>query len=245
MRILHNCISIGYLCILLAGAYAQPPNLEPDRSHFKVVPTVTFERVYPNLTSAHYSIAVDSSGNAACHSEELGPGVRHEVATGEPYILKFTISDATSKRIFQLTQQANLFKRGPSADNSVPDTGYKTLSYAEGPADSFGHWTNGVRASLTYNDSTDPAIRQLTSIFEGIFNSIQLGRELEYFRSTSKATLDTILKRAEDRARAHYLIELQVIIPALKGVAEDPSASRTARQRAQRLLMLAQSSPAQ
>ncbi len=245
MRILRHSISIGCLCLSIAAAYAQPPNLEPDRPHFKVVPTVTFERVYLNSTSAHYSIAVDSFGNAACYSEELAPGARQEIPTGEPYILKFTISDATSMRIFQLAQQANYFKPSPSAANSAPSPGNKTLSYAEGPADSFGHWTNGVRSYVTYKDSTNPAIRQLTTIFEGIFNSIQLGRELEYFRRTSKTALDPILKRAEDRARAQYLIELQAITPSLKDVAEDPSVTPIVRRRAQHLLMLAHSSPAQ
>ncbi len=245
MRIIHNFIPIGYVCILLAGAYAQAPNLEPNDPNFKVVPTVTFERVYPNATAANYAISVESSGNAAYRSEELGPGVRQEIATGEPYILKFTISETTSIRIFRLTRRANYFKGSSSADNSVTNTGNITLTYGEGPADSFGHRTNGVRNSVTYNDSTNPAIRQLTGIFEGISNSIQLGRQLEYFRRTSQPALESALKRAEVRVRAHRLIELQAIIPSLKGVVEDPSVTNVARRRAEHLLMLAQSSPAQ
>ncbi len=244
MRMIRNFLSIGYVCVLLAGAYAQPPTLEPNNPDVEVVPTLTFERVYPNETAAHYAISVDSTGIAAYQSEGLGPGTRQEIATGEPYILKFTISETTSMRIFRLARQANYFKRDSSA-NSVPDTGDITLTYEEGPPDSFGHLTNSVRNSVTYNDPTTPVIRQLTIIFEGISNSIQLGRQLEYLRGTSKSALDFALKRAEDRARAHRLIELQVIVPSLKEVAEDPSVSNVARRRAQHLLMLAQSSPAQ
>ncbi len=245
MRIIHNIFAIGYVCILLAGAYAQVPNLEPNDPNFRVVPTVAFERVYANATAANYAISVESSGNAAYRSEELNPGARLESATGEPYILKFTISETTSMRIFRLTRQANYFKGNSRADNSVSNTGNITLTYGEGPADSFGHSTNGVRNSVTYNDSTSPAIRQLTSIFEGISDSIQLGRQLDYLRRTSQPSLESVLKRAEVRARAHRLIELQAIIPSLKGVAEDPSVTNVARRRAQHLLMLAQSSPAQ
>jgi hypothetical protein len=246
IRIVPNLIPIGFVCIVLIGAYAQPPNLEPNHPGFKVVPTISFERVYPNATPAHYAISVDSSGNAAYQSEDLGHGARQELATGEPYIVKFTISDATSLRIFNLARQAKYFKRSSGAGNRlIPNTGTITLTYAEGPVDSFGHSTNGVRNSITYNKSTNPAIRQLTKIFEGISNSIQLGRQIEYLRRTSQPALDDALKSAENRARAHRIIELQAIIPSLKNVADDPSVSDFARQHARRLIQLAQSSPEQ
>ncbi len=246
IRIVHNLIPIGFALVLLGGAYAQPPNLEPNRPNFKVVPTVSFERVYPNATPAHYAISVESSGNAAYHSEDLGHGARQELATGEPYIVKFTISYGTSMRIFDLARQANYFKRKSGEGNRLgPNSGAITLTYAEGPVDSFGHWTTGERNSITYNESTNPAIRQLTDIFEGISNSIQLGRQLEYLRHTSQPALDDALKRVEDRARAHQIVELQAIIPSLKEVADDSSVSDFARQHARHLLQLAQSSPAQ
>lgn len=247
MRGVHGLLAMGLVWMALGG-YGQAqelepssraPNLEPNHPDFKTVPTVTFERVHPNAEPAHYAISVEASGDAAYHSEESAAGANKD-ANQEPYILKFTVSESTSMRIFELARQANYFKGMPSsADPLLPNSGTRTLTYSEGPIDSFGHRTNGVRNWTTYNDSTNPAVRQLTSIFTGISNSLELGRQLESLHRSRGAGLDAALKRAEERAHAHSFVELQAIAYCLKGVANDPAVSDAARRRAGRLLMLA------
>ena len=253
MRGVHGLLAIGCVWVALGGAYAQvpqlepgsqAPNLEPKDPEMKIVPTVTFERVYPDAEPEHYVISVESSGNAAYHSEKAYTGSENDVAGEEPYILKFTISGGTSSRIFELTREANYFKS--SGDhNSLPDSGDSTLTYSEGPIDSFGHAVNGVRNWVSYDNSADPAIRQLTSIFAGISDSLELGREIELLHRSHRAGLEAALKRAEDNAGNHGLLELQAIAVNLKAVVDDPAVSDVARQRAQSLLMLAGASPAQ
>lgn len=253
MRGVHGLLAIGCVWVALGGAYSQvpqlepgsqAPNLEPDHPEMKNVPTVTFERVYPDAEPEHYVISVESSGNAAYHSEKAYSGSGDDVAGEEPYILKFTVSGDTSSRIFELTRKANYFKS--SGDHSsLPDSGNSTLTYSEGPTDSFGHSVNGVRNWVSYDNSADPAIRQLASLFAEISNSLELGREIESLHRSHRAGLEAALKRAEDNAANHGLLELQAIAVSLKGVADDPGVSDVARQRAQRLLMLAGASPAQ
>ena len=87
------------------------------------------------------------------------------------------MSDVTRTRIFSLAKQAHYFKGNFAyTKGRVADTGTKTLTYSEGPADSFDQPTAGVHNTTTYNYSEDPAIQQLTSIFEGISETMELGR---------------------------------------------------------------------
>lgn len=245
MRGVHSLLAIGSLCTALTGAHAQAPNLEPNHPDFKIVPTVTFERVYPNAEPSHYAIAVDSSGNAAYQSVAMGNVAGETNASQEPYILKFTVSEATCERIFELARQASYFKHPPERDErNIPNTGTLTLTYSEGPADSFGHVTNGARNSMTYGNSAAPAIRQLTRIFEGISGSLELGRQLESLHRAGRPGLDAALERAEERVRQHRYAELQAIAYCFQNIAGDPSVSGLARQRARRLLLIAQSSSA-
>ncbi len=243
MRGVHGLLAVACVCVVLGGAYAQAPDLDPNHPKMKIVPTVTFERVYPNDEPAHYAVSVESSGDAAYNSVGLGNAEGAD-GNGEPYIMKFTVSESTSMHIFELVRQAHNFK-GKSGDDDGSNTGNRTLTYSEGPADSFGQPTFGVRNRLTYDESTDPAILQLTGIFAGISNSLELGRELEYLHRSRRAGLDAALKGAEDRARDHSLLELGAISHSLQVVADDPAVSDAARQRAQHLLKLAQSSPAE
>lgn len=253
MRWVHGWLTIGCVGVVVAVASAQTPNLDPNHPDLILIPTVTYERVYPNAEPSHYAISVESSGNAAYHSDELSVVAGGEKAATEPnadkpynkpYILKFTISESTCRRIFQLARQAGYFKGKPGAGDRTPSGGNRTLTYSEGPANSFGNYTNGVRNWVTYDDSKDPAIRQLTEIFAGISSSIELGREIEYLRQTRHSGLDAALKRAEDRAGEHGFVELQAIAYCLKDVADDPSVSGAARERAEHLLLLARPSPA-
>ncbi len=239
----RRSLVITSVCVLLASAYAQVPNLEPKFPLDKPVATVSFEVAFPGVQAEHYVFSVESSGSAAYHSDNIGEEGRRQSAAGEPYILKFTVSEATCMRIFQLARQADYFKgefssiKGPVVNASIT-----TLTYSEGPAFSSGYLTNVVRNTTTYSYTANPVILQIARIFEGISNTLELGRRLDYLRAFAPSSLDAALERAEYSSCSHQLLELETIQQSLKDVAEDPSATNTARQRARQLLSLAQSS---
>ncbi len=233
------------ICGLSSAVFSQSPNLEPNTPGDKPAPTITFDLVFPGAMPSHYSVSVESTGRAAYRSDEMGTQETKELSTGQPYLEEFTISDTNRTRIFRLAAEANYFRGNfDYTRHRVANTGTKTLTYSEGPSDSFGKPTKGVRNQTVYNYSENPAIQQLTAIFDGISNTFQLGQRLAYLRRFDKLGLDAELKRAEELAQEGRLQELQAIAPTLRQVAEDDGVLHIARQRAQHLLRLAEASPA-
>jgi len=231
------------LALLAGAAAAQTPTPEPNRAGSQPLPTVTFDLVFPQAAPAHYVITVDSSGHAAYQSDDATAGDAR-ANPGTPYTLRFAVTEATRTRIFALTQQLDYFQGSFNyTRRRVADTGTKTLTYSEGPADSPASPTRGKTQATTFNYSENPAIQQLTAIFQGIASSAELAGRLDHLRRFDRLELDAALKRAEEMAHDGQLLELQVAAPALHSVVDDPAAMNLARQRAQRLLRLAQSEP--
>jgi hypothetical protein len=234
------------LAVLLAGglltsAYAQRPNLEPGLDGDQPVPTVTFEWASPEVVPAHYAITVDSSGRAAYLSDDLGPGGTTEAETGTPYLLNFTISDGTAARIFALARQAGYFNGNFEYGEHHPgNRAVKTLRYSEGTPDWFGHWTRGVRNTATYDYTNNQVIQQLTTLFEQLSATIELGRRLDYFRQSNTSALVNELQRADALAQQHRLLELPAIAEPLRSVANDSALPSPARKAALKLLAAAQ-----
>jgi hypothetical protein len=223
----------------MAAAWAQQPPLEINTPGDKPVPVVTFDMVFAGVVPAHYSIAVESLGTAAYRSDDVG-GEPNESSGSGPYAEKITLSGATAKRIFDLARQANYFQGNFNySKGKIANTGAKTLTYSDGPADSFGKPTVGIHNQTAYNYSENTAIQQLTEIFEDISGTIELGRKLRYLYRFDKLGLDAELKAAEGRAQDHQLMELQLIAPTLQDLADDSSLLHMVRQRAQNLIKMA------
>jgi len=204
--------------------YAQHPDLRPTSGEDRPVPTVTFRLEMPTFEPSYYGIAVESTGPAAYVSE---PRVTPDSAPGEPYMVKFTMSEATRQRIFELARAANFFQGDfDYKKGRVANTGTKTLSYADGSRCN----------QTTYNWSERPEIQQLTTLFQTVSNTLEFGRRLAYLHRFDKLGLDAELKSMEEEAKSENLGELQVVEPVLKSIAEDHAVMNLARARAERLL---------
>lgn len=213
---------------------AQSPDLEPNRSGTPV-PIVSFEFEHPGVDPAHYVIAVESTGVAAYRSEPLAEKGQ---APGDPYIVKFTASQATRDKIFKLARQVNFFKgQFDYTKTRIANTGVKTLTYKEGhlPND-LEHSNKGQQSQTTYNWSENPAIQELTRMFQGISTTIEFARRLDFARRFDKLGLDAELKRMAEMQKSGQLEEVQAIAPTLKNIANDVSVMHIARQRAQEIL---------
>lgn len=186
--------------------------------------TISFSLDFPNSSPEHYSVTVQSDGHA--HYESTGK-ISADSDVRDDYQTDFTLSDATRARIFALAAQAHYFSgKVDSGNKKLAFTGAKKLVYKDGQRSS----------SADYNFSQQPAVQQLTTLFQSLAATLEFGRRMTYFHRYQKLALDDELKRMEDQAKRGDLAELQAVSPVLKEIYEDASVINVVRARARRLM---------
>jgi hypothetical protein len=186
--------------------------------------TVTFTLDFPGSDPEHYSISVQSDGRARY---ECSAKISDESEDRETYQTEFSFSEATRARIFDLTAQARYFSgKIDSGNRKIANTGAKKLAYKDGQRES----------EAAYNFSSQPAVQQLTTLFQGVAATLEFGRRLAHNHRYQKLALDDELKRMEDEARRGDLVELQAVKPLLQEIYDDSSVMNVVRARAQRIM---------
>lgn len=217
----------GFLAFAMALAWAQTPNLHPDTPQQATVQTVSFSFVLQGASPGHYSIAVDDTGKAAYRADDLAPSGTAGGASGEPYMVKVELTPATTLRIFEAARRANYFQgdfdyRG----RRLANMGAKTLSYSQGTK----------QYQTGYNYSQNPAIMELTQIFERLGATLEFGRRLAYEHKYDRLGIEAELKSMIDQEKRGNLTDLQVDAPVLQAIADDTGVMNISRHRAQSLL---------
>jgi hypothetical protein len=106
-------------------------------------------------------------------------------------------------------------------------------------------YKDGQRESTAaYNFSPQPAVQQLTALFQGVAATQEFGRRLTHNRRYQKLALDEELKQMEDQARRGDLVELQAVKPILQEIYDDTSVLNVVRARAQRIMAMGPAPPA-
>lgn len=233
-----------FVTLLIAAGHpanAQKPDLEPD-TQVSPVPVIKFEFVRPGVDPPHYAIAIESTGRAAYRAD---PAPDKGQIPGDPYIVKFTASDRTRQRIFELADQVNRFNGNFDYTKSrIANTGLKTLVYSVGRLETIvGQPVKGQHNQTTYNWSENPAIQELTSLFEGISTSMEFARRIDFDRRFDKLGLDAELKRMEQMQKDGQLQEVHAVAPSLSRIVDDFSVMHIARERAKRILAAASAAP--
>ncbi len=186
--------------------------------------TVTFSLDFPNSSPEHYDILVQPDGRA--HYDSSGK-ISQDSDVRDDYQTDFTFTDATRSRIFELAKQAHHFSgKVDSGNKKLAFTGTKKLTYKDGEKTS----------SAEYNFSQQPAVQQLTSLFQNVAATLEYGRRLTYFHRYQKLALDDELKRMEDEAKRGELAELQAVSPILQEIYDDNSVINVVRARARRII---------
>jgi hypothetical protein len=186
--------------------------------------TITFSLDFPNSEPEHYSISVQSDGHA--HYECLAR-ISDDSDDRETYQTDFVLADATRARIFDLAAQAGYFSgKIDSGNKKLAFTGAKKLAYRDDKRNSVAD----------YNFSSQPAVQQLTALFQSVAATLEFGRRLAHFHHYQKLALDEELKRMEEEARRGELAELQAVRPVLQEIFDDPSVINVVRARAQRIM---------
>jgi hypothetical protein len=212
--------------LLLAALLLNAQIAEQTPAQNPVVPTITYDRVWEAYTPQEITFTTQSTGPTRYLSRN--PFKTPEQRDTDPdFTLEFTLSVATRDKLFRLAQEADYFHGDFSyKKHAVSSTGKKTLTYA----DQARHF------ETAYDYTENKEIQEVTNIFQGISNTIEHGRKLQYLRRFDKLGLEDELKGMESLAQSNYLAELQLIAPTLKSIANDPAILNIARQRAKRLL---------
>ncbi len=211
---------------LIVGALLIAQTAEQNSNHNPTVPTITYDRLWEAYTPQNITITVQATGPAKYISRN--PLKPPDQAGPDPdYLLEFTMSEPNRTRLFHDAQAANYFHGDFSyKKHAVSSTGKKTLTYAD-PSRHF---------ETTYDYSENKAIDEITNLFQGISNTIEHGRKLQFLRRYDKLGLEAELQGIENLAQNHDLKELQIIAPTLESIANDSSVLNIARQRAKKLL---------
>lgn len=194
--------------------------------------TVIFSLDFPGSDPEHYSISVQSDGRARYEcSAKASPDSEER----ETYQSEFAVSDAMRSRIFELAAQAHYFSgKVDSGKSKLANTGAKKLTYKDGPRES----------SAAYNYSPQPAVQQLTALFQGLSATLEFGRRLTYDHRYQKLALDDELKRMEEQARLGELVGIDAVKNILQEIYDDGSVMNVVRARAMRIMQLGAGSAA-
>jgi hypothetical protein len=185
---------------------------------------VSFTLDFPGSQPEHYSLRIQGDGPA--HYESTGR-LSPDSDETDSFNLDFTASSATRQKIFDLTAKAGYFQKDlDSHHKNIAFTGKKTLSYKDAKRS----------GQSTYNYSSQPAVQELTGLFQDLSSTLEFGRRLHYDHRYQKLALDEELKHMEAIARTSPLVELTAIAPILQGIVSDSTVVNVSRARAQRIL---------
>lgn len=188
---------------------------------------VTFSLDFPGSDPDHYSISVRSDGHASYKSNAK---ISDDSTDTEDYQTEFVVSDHDRALIFDLAARAHFFSgKIDSGNKKLAFAGAKKLTYSDGTKTTSGD----------YNYSQQPAVQQLTALFEGISGTLEFGRRLAFDHRYQKLALEEELSRMENEAKSGGLVELQVVKPILQAIFDDTSVMNVTRARAQRIMAMA------
>lgn len=217
-------VVLGIFALVSYNSLAQTGDGAAVKTGQPAVPTVTFTVDWPEAEPSHYVLTIDASG-AAVYQSTGGKSVG-----GQPYSLKFTVSEGTRSRVFDTARSLDYFNRDfEYKKGKIAFTGKKTLTYADGER----------KLETSYNWSDNTSLRKFTELLQGISTTLEFGRSLGYLRRYDKLGLNAELKRMDELAAAGHLAELQVLSAELEQIAGDSSVMEIARQKARRLLQRA------
>jgi hypothetical protein len=197
----------------------------PQAGNASSIATVTFTLDFPQSDPSHYSITVDTAGHASYESTAKVD----ESAEEQTYRTEFSMSAGNRERIFEWAKQAKYFAgKVDTGNQKLAFTGTKILSYQDGQRP----------FTARYNYSNLEPVRQLTTLFQNMGNTLDYGRQLAYYHRYQKLALDDELKRMEAQAKNNELSELHSVQPVLQEIVEDTSVINVVRARANTLIQM-------
>ena len=185
----------------------------------------------PGLPVPKYSLTISADGSATYKGVAV-PASSHidSSLTAQPFAVPgnhAVISNATLRKVFSLAKSAKYFNTVcASKAKNIADTGTKTLTYT-GP--------DGAGA-CTYNYTENNNVQALTEIFQGIAETMDEGRQLEYLQRYDRLGLDAAIAFLAQEVSEGHALELGTIAGTLRALAADEQVMQRVRLRASTLL---------
>jgi len=222
-------VSFVLVTILAVSFLAAAQTEQPESSRLGE-PRVSFESTWKAANPQWFQIAIDSTGRATYQSQ---PHSEPNETPGDPYVLNFTASPKLLRQVFDDAKELNDFQTDLKygGKEKIANTGDKSLSYTVG----------GKTTKAEFNFSPNPKAQELAKLFQQLSATFELGRQLEYAIRYDKLGVDQRLKQLESLERDHAAAGLQVLVPTLERILNDPTTMNISRQRANFLIYAAKS----
>ena len=220
-------------CMLLAGVH--PGSVSAQQP---APPTLTFHFEHPGLPVPEYTLALhpDGTGTYAAQYSPAPPQTsRYGGADAslpapvmpEPVSMPIQLSAATTAKLFEHARTVGYFEHPcESKAKNIANTGRKVLSYA-GP---------DATGACTFNYTDNKLIAGLTDTFFGIAFTLEEGHTLAASHRFDHLGLDSEIIQFAEAVKQGRALEVGVIAPVLRSIAEDPQLLDRVRARATQLL---------
>lgn len=179
-----------------------------------------FSSVFWAANPSYYALIVDSSGTATYRSSPDSLA-----RTGVPFVIVFKMTAASTESIFDFLQQLDFL------DQNIP---HSTGSPENKPVRTLEVYYAGKMNQLTYSESGNSAVHELTTIFERISKTMELGRHLS--AAGTPEEIRAALQKIETRLEQNSLSEAQALAPIVRAVAENKPLDAKLRARARSLV---------
>jgi len=142
-------------------------------------------------------------------------------------MIAFKTSESNTKTIFGLLNDLDLLeKKVPHAISSPENEPVHTLSFKQ----------YGSNHLITYSSTKDSAVQQLTSIFENIAATLELGQELAAAHNSGEPDqIGENLDNLDMRLKRRLLTEPQALAAVLRSIATDKTLDSGLRMKARDL----------
>ena len=181
------------------------------------VATVTYHQDRLQSEVQHFTVTVGEDGAGTYHAE-LAPGKPSGGDAGLPPVpgvvvdRPITLAPGTVKTIFERARAADRFAMVcASKAKNIADTGAKTLTYAG--ADGAGE--------CRYNYSESKPVMELTDVFQGIEETMEVGRKLDFLRRFDRLGVDAEIIALGSMVAEHRAWGVEAISGTLRAIAND------------------------
>lgn len=174
-------------------------------------PRLFFSREFPGSVPPYIQVTVDKNGDA-----------EYREAVDDELPLKFKLTDAETKTVFDLSDKLDHFKNPLEAPIKVAFMGTKTFRYIDGDQ----------KSEVKFNYSAEPLAQNLLDWFEKMAESAQRRADLERAAKYDRLGVVKALLQLEVAMEHNRVVAPEQYLPILDRIIKNESYMHTARARA-------------
>lgn len=219
MSLRNNSQAAAVLLLLAFGASIRAQ--QPTDSSAAPKAEVRFDFARTGLPVPKYTLDINEDGTGTYIAQDNSSTPPQQIHRD------FALTPATTKKIFGHAHVIHSDTCASKAKN-VADTGTKTLTYI----------TSSATSACTYNYSENKDIAALTEIFQGMAETLDQGRRLDFLHRFDRLGLDDAIAFLTSEVSEGHAVEIGTIEPSLRSIVADAQVMQRVRTKAAALLAL-------